>query len=239
VSAAAEPVDVDVDDLDVTPPVLCRVPGCAVALPDRRYSYCDAHRHLSQHKGARKTRAAGPGAAEPIDTSWQIKPPVSKAAPSGRKSSATGTVAKLLVIATLIWMRASVARRGFPDHDGKIAETLSLSADESVTIARPLARMIDTSTTASRVLGPVVRNEDVLAAAMALIDWQHRVKVTLDQIARHGPGNVAPAAPRARPVSAEAAAAGAVADDGPDLSAYRATPEPFSFNGNGQFPQPY
>lgn len=232
----------DTDTLEAGPSArTCIAPGCAELLPDRRFRYCPEHVHLSAHRGPR-ARSGPPGGRGPeVIDATSTPAGASRPVGRGKNPSATGTVAKLLVVGTLLWMRADVRRRGIPDHDGLIAEALSLDSRESVTIARPVARMIDTNATASRLLGPVVRNEDVLAAAMAVMDWQHRVRVTLDQIATNGPGNVTgPGAPRARPVRDTAADRSSPDgdDDGPDLSAYRATPEPLTFGVNGQIYQP-
>jgi hypothetical protein len=220
---------------------VCRAPGCTVELRDGRYRYCVDHADMSAHRGSSTTRArtstAGSAStAEPVDTTARPRPQSAPSAPRPKTPAATGTVSKLLIVVTLVIMRGQLARRRIPDTDGRLAETLAFSDTEAVQIARPIARLVDTNRTASRVIGPVVRNEDILGAVMAVMDWQARVRSTLDTIGTQGAGNgLGPTAPRPRPAADVAKERTDPPEpEGPDMRAYAAPVQPIRFGANGQ-----
>lgn len=128
-------------------------------------------------------------------------PPLSSGAPVSTRikgsgvsdAQAAGTIAKLLVVLTLILMYGRLKRAKVPDHDGTLAETLAMTDEEAYEVAKPIARFGNSSPTGARIIGPVVRNEDVIGAVFAIYEWNRRVDEVLRKLSS---GEVAPNLPR-------------------------------------------
>jgi hypothetical protein len=94
-----------------------------------------------------------------------------------------------------------------------MAENLSLTDEEAYEIARPLARMANSSPTGARVMGPVVRNEDVIGALFALYEYNRRIDAIFDELRRGAPPQPGAGSSRLRPVRNQPPPAASKEDD--------------------------
>ena len=145
----------DVEVLDPPEPSGDRCLTCNVPIQyggrGRRPKYCDEHRVVSGK------------------TSGGL------AKPKVAAQKASGLITKLLIVVTVLLAEAKISKGGFSDPTGTLAEELALKDDEAEAMAQPLARWASKSSVGSKVLGPVVENEDLLDAGIALWDYSRRV----------------------------------------------------------------
>lgn len=137
---------------------------CGKELTDGRASYCEEHRP-----------AKGKSIKDKVTRSK--KGGVSKVVEDGMAE----TVGKILFLLTLAYAYSALRSKGIPDPSGTISDAMALTDDESVMIARPLARLF-TSTEQGKKLAPkIVDNRDLIDAAFAMWDWYSRMNATLAQ----------------------------------------------------------
>lgn len=117
-------------------------------------------------------------------------------APVSAKAS-QDVLTRILIILTVMLAHARLSRLGV--YNEQYEEHMGLTDEEAEALARPLARWSTTNKLGQRVLGPVVRNEDLLEACIALFEWNRRNTSLIRQIAgtRKAVNNVAPEAPTA------------------------------------------
>lgn len=133
---------------------IVRQPGQKGRLP----KFCDEHKGSSSKSVSKRVRSTG----------------------KVTDQQATGTIAKLLVIITLVLMYGRIKRLRIPDASGELAEALAMTDEEAFEVARPLARFGNGNPVGARVIGPLVKNEDVIGAMFALYEYNRRT----DQIFR-------------------------------------------------------
>ena len=97
-------------------------------------------------------------------------------------AKASQTFAKLLVIITAIFAWYFLRTKGIPDSNGDLAESLAMTDDEALPIARVLGRLIATNESAAKVVAPLVENEDLLDAAFAIWEYTRRVNRIIEQM---------------------------------------------------------
>lgn len=166
--------DTDVDDteyVDISTPVApkrhkaatgtCK--ECGKELDDGRKAYCDEHKPKIRDKVTGKGRGKGKG--------------VTKAVEDGMAE----TVGKVLFLLTLAYAYSALRSKGIPDPSGQISDAMALTDDESVMIARPLARLFMSTEQGRKVAPKIVDNSDLIDAAFAMWDWYSRMNETLAQ----------------------------------------------------------
>lgn len=123
------------------------------------------------------------------------KTPVNKPAPVSRRvtsssnvsdAQAAGTIAKLLVVMTLMIMYGRIRRLRIPDVSGELAERLALTDEEAFEIAKPIARLGNSTPMGARLIGPVTRNEDIIGAMFAVYEYNRRTNQILADLTRGG-----------------------------------------------------
>jgi hypothetical protein len=138
-------------------------------------------------------------------------------APSTGRSVSTSekaigdTYAKLLILVSLIVIRVEIRRRNILDQGGGLADHLTFTDQEAAAFAAPIARFTHSNATATRIVGPLVQNNDLVVAAFAAYDYWNRVSAALDVARSNGAGNVRREPPR--PVAPQAAEAVRTADE--------------------------
>lgn len=157
----------------IQPKGLCEI--CGNPTGDKRSKRCDDHP---------RTKASKKPVASRIVTSEKVT-----------DTSAARTIAKLLIVITLVLMYARIRRIGIPDPTGNLADELSLTEDEALEIAKPIARFANSTPMGSRLIGPVVRNEDLIGALFAIYEYNRRTEQLLESIQKGGaiPANQPPA----------------------------------------------
>ena len=181
-----EVVDIGAQGDDWLGKGFCRV--CGAELADKRREYCDEHRAIAAAKSHKKkapprsSSAPSSRPARPERTVAQRMSTGGTAPVSDAKAAAT--IAKLLVVITLMLMWARVRRIGLPDPSGELVETLALTDEEAVEIARPLARFGNSTPTGARIIGPIARNEDIIGALFAMYEYNRRVDQILSEYTR-------------------------------------------------------
>lgn len=105
------------------------------------------------------------------------KAPAAVGTVSARK--AAGSFSKLIIIISAVWAYTAVRRYGIPDLDGTLAEELAMTDEEAADIAKPLGRVVMSNSTAARIAGPIIDNDDLIDAAFALWEWNKRMNSAL------------------------------------------------------------
>lgn len=142
---------------------------CGKATGDGRRKYCDEHQGAKKlPKATNRTGARKRGNSEKSATNGEL----------------AGSLGKLLVIFTLILAWYQLRGRRIPDPNGDIAERIAFSDEESVAIARPLARVINTTDTGIRYGKTLVDNSDLVDATFAMWQWYKRMNETLDAVSQ-------------------------------------------------------
>lgn len=137
---------------------------CSKPLSDGRRRYCPEHsgsKKPSNSPGKKRKTKWGSGGAEVTEN---------------RVSSTYG---KLLIVLTLFLGTAKVRKLKVPDPDGSLAEELAMTDEEAYDIAKPLARFTTSSATGTRIVGPLVQNEDIVGAFFTLYLYNKRVNDVL------------------------------------------------------------
>lgn len=163
-------------------------PGICSECGEKAYHHrakkCEEHRDSGATKAPNGRRKSG-----------------SKLGGAGKPSGANGptadkwsrTLGKVMLIVTSFVAVGIVSRANILDSDGTLVDSLSLTEDEALDIAKPLGRFM-TRTTMSKKYGNVlVDNDDFIDAALAISDYVARVRETTDRIeevlnARRGDG---------------------------------------------------
>lgn len=96
---------------------------------------------------------------------------------SGR---ATGAVAKILIILTAMSAHSQCKKLGLADEH--LEEQLTMTDDEADAIAAPIARWSMKSKTGAKVLGPIIENEDLVDAGVAIWEYTRRTNQILKQL---------------------------------------------------------
>ena len=142
---------IDLGDDTKTPTSYCE--GCNAPLYDKRRKKCG------------ECRASGAPKAVKDRVGSKNK---------GDDPKTTAAISKLLVIATLLIMYLRVKGLGIPDPQGDLAEELAFTDDEAIAIARPIARWSNSSVVGTRVVAPLVNNQDLIECAFAFYEWNRR-----------------------------------------------------------------
>lgn len=121
----------------------------------RKPLYCADHKPKSS--SVAKTRSSGPSG--------------SKAAP---------VVAKILIILTAVMAHRQCKRYGIVND--QLEDELTMSDDEADAIASPIARWSMRSKTGAKVLGPIVDNEDLIDAGVAIWEYNRRTSQILSNL---------------------------------------------------------
>jgi len=165
--------------------------------------YCDEHRGMATTR-ARKAPAGRAARGRPRSRTAErlgaapprADTPRQRVAQAGGKvsdSAATATLSKLLLILCVILIHYRMKGAGIADPTGEAAESLAPTNSEAADMVRPLARWGNASPLGSRVIAPIVRNEDIVLSVYAWWDWNRRVNRWFD--ANRG-GRMRPFQPR-------------------------------------------
>lgn len=108
--------------------------------------------------------------------------------PAKMVERSTDVIGRLLIIATMIIAHRRLTHIGI--HDERTEDELSLTDAEADAIAKPLARWSLRSSVGNKLLTPLVENEDLIDAGVALWEYQRRMTQTLARLqqrnASHG-----------------------------------------------------
>jgi hypothetical protein len=124
----------------------------------RRPKYCP------EHKPAR-AKSAGRGGGT-------LKP-----------NAGIGVVSKLLIIVTALSAHRQCTRNGIRDND-QLEDELTMTDDEADAIASPISRWAVKSKTGEKILKPIVENEDLIDAGVALWEYHRRTSTIVKEIRR-------------------------------------------------------
>jgi hypothetical protein len=126
----------------------------------RHPEYCDEHRPSSK----RNSGGGGRGGS------------------TVKAGAASGVVSKLLIIATALMAHRQLSRYKLVNE--ALEDELTMSDDEADAIASPIARWGVKSKVGGQVLGPLVENEDLIDAGVALWEYNRRVSTIVKEIRR-------------------------------------------------------
>lgn len=102
---------------------------------------------------------------------------------SGRPSNSAktvGVVSKILIILTAVMAHRQCKRYNIVnDH---LEDELTMTDDEADAIAAPIARWSMKSKTGAKVLAPIVENEDLIDAAVAVWEYNRRTSQIVKQL---------------------------------------------------------
>ena len=92
----------------------------------------------------------------------------------------TDVVGRILIILTMVVAHQRLSRINIQNE--QLEDDLSLSDEEADAIAKPLARWSLKSKTGSRILKPIVDNEDLIDAGIALWEYNRRTQQILNKL---------------------------------------------------------
>lgn len=143
----------DVESVDT-----CMTCGKALTYSGRgkHPKFCDAHKPVPARRGRNGPRA-----------------------PANPRT--THVIGKILIILTVIMAHRRMA--GMAVQNDAIEDALTLTDDEAEAIARPLARWSSNSTIGAKVINPIVENEDLIDAGIALWEYNRRVTKLMRELA--------------------------------------------------------
>ena len=120
--------------------------------------------------------------------------------PAGRVANAktVGVVSKILIILTAVMAHRQCKRYGVVND--QLEETLTMTDDEADAIATPIARWSMKSTVGAKVLGPIVDNEDLIDAAVAVWEYNRRTSQIVKEMRKlNNVANESPAEAKPKP----------------------------------------
>ena len=171
---SSEPIErVPASDVIVTP--ICATCGTQLDWSGRgrKPKYCEEHKPSRTATAIRSRKSADP--------------------------KATGVIAKVLIIVTVISASRKLSKLHIEDE--RLEDALSLTDDEAESIAKPLARWGNNSRVGKKVMSPLVENEDLIDAGVALWEYNRRVSKVMSQLRMSNPAtNVRSADVPAKPV---------------------------------------
>lgn len=153
-------IEIDLGDTVKSPTSYCE--DCNAPLYDRRRKKCESCRSVAPVAKTVKSRFVAKGKPDDVKT--------------------TAAISKLLIIVTLLIMYMRVKSLGIPDSQGSLAEELAFNDEEAIAIAKPIARWSSSSAVGSRVVAPLVNNQDLIECAFALYEWNRRTDDILRQM---------------------------------------------------------
>lgn len=95
-------------------------------------------------------------------------------------SKASDAVAKILLILTAFTAHSQCKKYGIMDEH--IEEQLTMTDEEADAIAAPISRWSMKSKTGAKILGPIVENEDLIDAGVALWEYNRRTSQLLKEL---------------------------------------------------------
>ena len=90
------------------------------------------------------------------------------------QAAARRSVAKILIVVTLIVAHRRLASVGVDDE--RLDNDLSMTDAEADAVAAPVARWALRSSVGARVIGPIVANDDLIDAAVAVWEYDRRTR---------------------------------------------------------------